>query len=425
MRTRATLHPGGFWFTLGFGATFLAAGFALAALFAPLIEQKFESLRYRVLEALPPPEHPAFVPTPLPTAPALTQPTDEPTLAPSEPPTDTPTPIAAAQPTAQPTRPRSSPTPAIVVKEIQPSVQLSGVSHDYQRWNNCGPTTLEMHLSFFGVREPQAQIAKALKPNSDDRNVTPAEMTAYARGKGLSAVVRVNGTLERIKQLVSNGLPVMVETGFDPPRAKQGWMGHYRLITGHDAEKFTTQDSYNGPNVLVEFAALDADWRAFNRTYLLLYADAQAPLVRALLGDERDDAKMYAAAVARARAELDANPNDPFAAFNLGSSLLGLRQYARAAAAFDRARVNQLPWRMLWYQFGPYEAYYRVGRYDEVLALAEATLKPADDLEESHYYKGLALEKLGRLAAARAAFALAVKYNPNFIEAQRALARLP
>ena len=46
-----------------------------------------------------------------------------------------------------------------------------------------------------------------------------------------------------------------------------------------------------------------------------------------------------------------------------------------AAAAFDQARQIGLPWRMLWYQFGPFEAYYETGRYDEVIALADATLQ--------------------------------------------------
>lgn len=79
---------------------------------------------------------------------------------------------------------------------------------------------------------------------------------------------------------------------------------------------------------------------------------------------------------------------------------------------------------MLWYQFGPYEAYYRVGRYEEVIALADATLKPTSDLEESYYYKGLALEKLGRSDEARAALEMALRYNSNYLAARQALKNL-
>jgi tetratricopeptide (TPR) repeat protein len=130
---------------------------------------------------------------------------------------------------------------------------------------------------------------------------------------------------------------------------------------------------------------------------------------------------MYAQAAARARAESDADPKDAFAQFNLGSGLVALKRYAEAAAAFDRARTLGLPWRMIWYQFSPYEAYLHVGRYDEVIALADALLSQTDDLEEAHYYKGLALRARGRPEEARREFETALRYNSNYREAQKAL----
>lgn len=126
--------------------------------------------------------------------------------------------------------------------------------------------------------------------------------------------------------------------------------------------------------------------------------------------------------MARARAEIEANPQNAFAYFNLGTSLNGLGQYKQAAAAFDQARVLKLPWRMMWYQFGAYRAYYETKRYDEILALADATLRSAENLEESHYYRGLALQALGQDAEARAAFESALRFNKNFRLAQEALA---
>ncbi|MGB8644502.1 MAG: C39 family peptidase [Anaerolineae bacterium] len=389
---------------------------------APVIGDKIESVRYRILAMLPPPPHTEFVPTPLPTptAPAeTTQPTETTEPADSQTATSTPTVISSPTPTRN-----APPTPAVALKAIQPSVHLTGYIHDYQRWNNCGPTTLEMGLSFFGHREPQVQIASVLKPDPDDKNVRPDEMAAYVRTDGLNALVRVNGTVDRIKLILSNGLPVIVETGFDPPQAHEGWMGHYRLVTAYDDKNFITQDSYDGPNVPVAFDALDADWKAFNRTYLLIYTNAQSPLVQAILGNDMNDVKMYTTALARAQTESAADPQDAFAAFNMGSSLLGLGRYNEAASAFDHARLLKLPWRMLWYQFGPYVAYYRTGRYDEVLGLTNATLAVVDDLEESHYYRGLALQALGRTTEARAEFTTALRYNKNYADAQQALAKL-
>jgi tetratricopeptide (TPR) repeat protein len=298
-------------------------------------------------------------------------------------------------------------------------VTLRGIKHDYQRWNNCGPTTLEMALSYFGKTDTQAQVAAFLKPNYDDRNVRPDEMAAYVSRAGLRSITRVNGTVERLKLILSNQLPVIVETSL--VTQKQGWMGHYRLLIGYDANGFTAMDSYEGPNRRISFADLDAEWRSFNRLYLVIYRDAQDAAVRSLLADTLDDTAMYNQAVARARADNQANPKDAFAQFNLGSSLDGLGRYPEAAAAFDRARVLGLPWRMLWYQFGPYDAYLQTARYNEVMALADALLRGSDDLEESHYYKGLALRALGRQADARREFETALRYNKNYQDAQRAL----
>ena len=68
---------------------------------------------------------------------------------------------------------------------------------------------------------------------------------------------------------------------------------------------------------------------------------------------------------------------------------------------------------MLWYQFGPYEAYLNVGRYNDVLTLAGAALATTTDIEESFYYRGRAQEAQGNLEAARASYQSAVDFNPN------------
>jgi tetratricopeptide (TPR) repeat protein len=251
--------------------------------------------------------------------------------------------------------------------------------------------------------------------------VSPHELAAYAEEIGMRALVRQNGTFERLKLLMSNGLPVMIETGFVTPSGKEGWMGHYKLLNGYDDQQFTFMDSYNGPDQKITFEAVDADWRVFNRLYMVVFPSDQEAVVRAIVGDDLDDATMYTQAAARARAEIEAHPQDAFAYYNLGTSLNGLQQYTDAAAAFDRARVLGLPWRMLWYQFGPYIAYLQTGRYDEVIALSDATLRVVADLEESHYYKGLALRALGHGDAARREFEAALRYNHNYQDAQRAL----
>lgn len=442
---------------LGLGATIvlvvgvLIAFIAVRTFAGDWLDLKLESARYRLLEALPQPERPDFVPTPLTSDTAQGAPTilwtAKATL-PATPSAGTtnasaalprPTASARAAVVALPTRAATrTPLPATPTQPapklaaasdglnpIQPAVQLTGVVTEAQRFNNCGPTTLRMYLSYYGyTKDTQVQIANVLKPNKDDKNVSPSELIGYAESRGFRMIARVNGNLDLVKQTLSNNLPIMIEEGYNPPEANKGWMGHYLLLTGYDAEGITAQDSYAGPNRRIRWQDMDTTWRQFNRTYLLLYRDAQAPIVNALVGGDLDDAMMYTGAAQRAQDEMNANPQDPFAAFNLGSSLVGLGEYNAAAEAFDRARVLKLPWRMLWYQFGPYEAYYRVGRYDEVVSLADATQKNVGDLEESYYYKALALVKLGRTAEARDALAKAVQYNPGYLAAQQALQQL-
>ena len=72
------------------------------------------------------------------------------------------------------------------------------------------------------------------------------------------------------------------------------------------------------------------------------------------------------------------SPKDPFAWFNLGTDYVALGDFEAAAQGLRHGRGgSKLPWRMLWYQFGPFQAYYEVGRHEEVIALADATIKTA------------------------------------------------
>ena len=77
---------------------------------------------------------------------------------------------------------------------------------------------------------------------------------------------------------------------------------------------------------------------------------------------------------------------------------------------------------MLWYQFGPFEAFYHTGRYDEVIALADTVAATTQYLEEIHIWRGLALAALGQHAEAQAEIDAALAFNPNSLAAQDALA---
>ena len=111
-------------------------------------------------------------------------------------------------------------------------------------------------------------------------------------------------------------------------------------------------------------------------------------------------------------------------AFNVGSSLTSLGRHDEAVVAYDRARQQRLHYRMLWYQFGPYESYYAVGRYDDVIALADATLETTDNLEESYYWRGMARLAQGDVEGARSDLEAALHYHEDWSPAVDALARI-
>jgi tetratricopeptide (TPR) repeat protein len=327
---------------------------------------------------------------------------------------------AAAAAAPGPAAPPTSFAPA------PPAWRLEGFRHEWQTWNNCGPATIAMATSYFGRPESQAQAAPWLKPNPNDKNVGPDELVAYARSLGLQADWRAGGDLDRLKLLLANSVPVITSIWITP-KPNDG-LGHYRLLVGYDdaAGRFTAYDSFVPPgiNLTVPYGQLDDEWRVYNRTYVAVYRPEQAGVVAAILGSDRDDQTMFARALAAAQAEAAARPTDAFAWFNVGTNLVALGRTAEAVPAFDRARALRLPWRMLWYQLGPFEAYLAEGRLSDVLSLTAANLAQTGDLEESHYYRGRALQAQGEVAAARAAYQAALRANPRFAPASHALSTL-
>lgn len=302
---------------------------------------------------------------------------------------------------------------------------LSGFTYHAQLWNNCGPATLTMGLSYFGYTDSQVRAANWLKPNQEDKNVSPWQMVQYVNSQvpeiPVYALMRYGGTLETLKLLNASGYPVLIEAGYDPERANQGWMGHYLLVIGYDDinQEIITHDSYDGESLRYSYAHIEEHWQHFNYVYIVLYESGAEPALLDLLGDNADVRQNYINTFYMAQDQAVADPNDAFAWFNMGSMLVELEMYDDAADAFDQAFSLGLPWRMLWYQFTPYEAYNAVGRYNDVLTLAREVIDTSSDyVEESYYYAGIARAALGETDRAIANFERVLSFNPNFDSAR-------
>jgi Peptidase_C39 like family len=367
---------------------------------------RIETLRAQVKYAFNPPEQVVFVPA----GAGTVFPSATPTF------TRTPTPtIALITPVATdtPAVPTAAPSPTLAPTPLPPSGMLTGILHQYQMWNNCGPANLAMALSFWGWKGDQRDTAAFLKPNQRDKNVMPYEMEAYVEQQtDLEAVVRVGGDLQTLKAMVAAGLPVIVEKGFEGV-GFDGWMGHYQVVSGYDDAKgvFYVQDSYKGPDMEISYEDMVDNWRAFNYTYLVIYPPDHRQQVLDILGLQAYD--NYNLRTAEQKAVQDAASLSGrdlfFALFNEGANRVALQDYAGAASAFDAAFANyelipqeQRPWRMMWYQTSPYFAYFFTGRYVDVINLATQTLDASSEpiLEESFYWRARALNTLGDSEAA-------------------------
>ena len=172
--------------------------------------------------------------------------------------------------------------------------------------------------------------------------------------------------------------------------------------------------------MLVPYTQESQYWEHFNHLYLVLYDGSREAELMALLGDDADPRQNSYNALVQATNDAKANQADPFAWFNIGTNYVALGDYQRAAAAYDQARNLGLPWRMMWYQFGPFEAYYHVERYQDMIDLAQANLNDGGGqyVEETFYYGGLAREGLGENDRAISNFNGALQFNPNFTPAR-------
>ncbi|WP_235692410.1 tetratricopeptide repeat protein [Deinococcus aquaedulcis] len=372
-------------------------------------------------KVLPDPRSQAAVPT----APAPPSPVAQPAEPPA--PDPMPEPAPAPVPEPRPAPPAAPPLPA--------RASIPGIRHEYQRLNNCGPVTVGMALSRWGSTRTQYDIAPVLKPGKADVNVSPDELAAYARAQGMTVHLARGGDRTLLRRLLAAGLPVIVETWFVTPDS--GGMGHYRLLTGYDDARgqFSALDSYLGP-LKMNYVKFDDLWRSFGRTYLVVVPPEKAAALREGLGAHADPLATKTETLRVAQAEADRR-GDAVAFLNLGQAKLDVGDASGAARAFDQAlaaRPNRtldptrpgwvqggLPWRALWYSFGPFEAYVRTGQYDKVLRLTAAVLRSVPTHEEAHYWRGRALMGLGRTTQAQAAFREALRLRPGYTAARQAL----
>jgi len=428
---------------------------ALLLYLLPPVRQRvdfhLDDWRTRLKYAMDPPEKVVF----LPQGPNLSDPASRATMEAvvtatlaALPPTVTqpPPPTAQAAAEASPTLQAPTPTPTATPLPLPASVYVEGVRYEDQHglWNYCGPANLSMALSFWGWDGDRLDTGKWLKPYDRDKNVMPYEMAEFVntQTEGLQAIVRVGGDLRLLKTLLAAGFPVLVEKGsyLRDTTGVTSWMGHYQVVTGYDEEQgvFIAQDSYLQPDLEVPYDEFERGWRAFNFTYILIYTPDKEEQLREILGPDWDETTNYRRAYEQSSHESIAlsGLDRLFAQFNRGTNMVALQDYMGAAEAYDEyfrqyasldIPENERPWRMLWYQTGPYRAYLYAGNPYAVIELATITLERMVNeptLEESYYWRGMAKAAAGDTAGAVQDFREALKWHPGWSLARQQLSAL-
>ena len=324
-------------------------------------------------------------------------------------------------------------TPSVTAQPLPSQVSLPSPKYELQGINNCGPATLTMALRMYGWQGDQNDIAKIVKPVPQDRNVNPDELRYFVLTQAgwLRAEFRVAGDLSLLKQLLAANYPVIIEEAskLDPQDANGPaddlWDAHYLLITGYDdtAGAFTAQDPLRGPDQKIPYDRLWTDWKPFNYLYMVIYQPQDESELKSILGGNWDPDQNRRNALAGSQAAVTADPTDPFAWFNLGSSLVYFGRYTEAAQAFDKAFTIGLPLRMTRYQFWPFFAYYNAGRIDYLLQMTENTYKSisGEYSEEALLWHGYGLLSQGDAAGALADWNKALKVHPNYCDAEKAI----
>ncbi|MDP1779387.1 MAG: hypothetical protein Q8K73_03860, partial [Anaerolineales bacterium] len=275
-----------------------------------------------------------------------------------------------------------------------------------------------------------------------DKNVMPYELVDFVNeNTAYRALSRYGGDEALVKRLIAAGFPVIAEKGYYERdyNGKIDWLGHYLFTTGYDNARggFIVQDAYlkPGKDLLSEYTNYLDGWRSFNYLFMVVYPPNREAEVLELLGPWADEkwATQHALELAEKETQSLSGNDLFFAWFNKGTSHVALQQYVDAAMAYDQAfrlyanlntDLGNRPFRMMWYQTGPYFAYYYSARYQDVINLANTTLNDTistPTLEESLIWRGRAYYQIGNTKNAVDDFRAALKVHVNWAPAVQAL----
>jgi peptidase C39-like protein len=238
------------------------------------------------------------------------------------------------------TAPAAAPV-AVVIPGPEPkaapaSVVFDDMKHVWQSLNNCGPASVVMALSTFGIDVSQEFARVPLRGTNILSGMGPQKVDGWVNANfGLRSVWRNNGTNDLLRRLVANGFAPMVTQWMQDPSISR--IAHWRVVRGYDdaASTFYVNDPMLGNRVPLSYAWFQKNWQSFSYRYMVIYDPKDEALLKAIVGDDWNDAKMRKNFYERTKT--DAYSQDTSAAWlAYGEAAYGYGLFREAVTAFER-----------------------------------------------------------------------------------------
>jgi len=103
----------------------------------------------------------------------------------------------------------------------------------------CGPASLKMVLSAYGMTKSEDYLAKLTK-SSRKKGCSEENIVKAAKKLGFKGYVKENSSIKEVKSLLKKGIPVIVDW-FSSEEA-----GHYSVVVGFEKKNILLADPHFG-----------------------------------------------------------------------------------------------------------------------------------------------------------------------------------
>lgn len=139
----------------------------------------------------------------------------------------------------------------------------------YKQQNDyyCGPTTVQMILGAYGIKESQKALAQSMG-TAPYQGTGRRALAKPLRGNGLQVRMKIHATMEELRHLVRDGWSIIVNY-IEPDED----ISHYALVTDITPTHIILHDPTHGPDYRLARDTFVRRWRgrhlhAYGRWYL-------------------------------------------------------------------------------------------------------------------------------------------------------------